>query len=95
MTPLLSRCTELLEKLDKVASPRTRKAYPDGLTEREVEVLRLVALGFTDQEIAEKLFISPKTASNHVSNILRKTHSANRAEAAAYAAKAGMLDPEP
>lgn len=92
MPPLLGRCTKLL---GKVPSPKKRKENPDGLTEREVEVLRLVALGFTDHEVAEKLFISPKTASNHVSNILRKTHSANRTEAATYAAKAGMLDPEP
>ncbi len=92
MTPLLSRCEDLL---GKAASPTERKAYPDGLTEREVEVLRLVALGFTDNEVAEKLFISPKTASNHVSNILRKTHTANRTEAATYAAQTGMLDPEP
>jgi len=92
MTPLQGRCEELL---GQVTSSKTTKAHPDGLTDREIGVLRLVALGFTDQEVAEKLFISPKTASNHVSNILRKTHSANRAEAAAYAAKAGMLDPDP
>ena len=59
---------------------------PVGLTAREVEVLGAIALGMTDAEIAESLFISTKTASNHVGNILRKTHSSNRTEAARFAA---------
>ena len=52
-----------------------------GLIKREIEVLKKVADGKTDAEIAESLFISPKTASNHVSNILRKTGTGNRTEA--------------
>ena len=56
-----------------------RTVHPDGLSEREVEVLGLVAAGKTDREISELLFISPRTVSNHVASILGKTDSANRA----------------
>ena len=59
--------------------------YPDGLTSREVEVLRLLAAGRTNQQIADDLVIAPSTAAKHVANILGKTGSANRAEAGAYA----------
>ena len=57
-------------------------AYPDGLTEREIEVLRLVALGKQAWEIAEELFISLRTVGNHVRSIFNKTSSTNRTEAA-------------
>jgi predicted ATPase/DNA-binding CsgD family transcriptional regulator len=60
-------------------------AYPDDLTEREVEVLRLIASGKSNQQIADELFITTNTVANHVKNILSKTQSANRTEAAAYA----------
>lgn len=60
-------------------------AWPDGLSNREVEVLGLVALGCSNRTIAERLHISPNTAANHVRSILQKTASANRTEAAAYA----------
>ncbi|WUH78902.1 response regulator transcription factor [Streptomyces sp. NBC_00435] len=56
-----------------------------GLTSRERDVLRLVAVGHTNRQIAEELFISPKTASVHVSNILAKLGVAGRGEAAALA----------
>ncbi len=62
----------------------------DPLTEREVEVLQLVARGLSNQEISEKLFISKRTARNHVSNILGKLHLANRTQAALYALKEGL-----
>src|SRR5205823_11251302 len=57
------------------------------LTDRELEILRLVALGLTNAEIAERLFISVKTAGNHVSNILTNTGVGSRTEAAAFAAR--------
>lgn len=61
-----------------------------GLSTREREVLRLVAAGRTNREIAEELFISPKTASVHVSNILAKLGVSGRVEAAAVAHRVGL-----
>ncbi len=63
-----------------------------GLTSREVLVLRLLAAGRTNTQIGAELFISPKTASVHVSNILRKLGVSGRAQAAATAERAGLLD---
>jgi NarL family two-component system response regulator LiaR len=60
------------------------------LTERELEVLRLVAQGLPNQEIAGKLFISERTVRAHVSNILSKLHLANRTQAALYAVREGL-----
>ncbi|MBN0046150.1 AAA family ATPase [Streptomyces actuosus] len=62
-----------------------------GLTSREHDVLRLVAVGRTNRQIAEELFISPKTASVHVSNILAKLGVAGRGEAAAVARRHGLF----
>jgi non-specific serine/threonine protein kinase len=62
-----------------------------GLTARELEVLRLVAAGRSNSAIAEALFMSTRTAQTHVQHILNKLGVANRAEAAAYAAKHGLL----
>jgi DNA-binding NarL/FixJ family response regulator len=65
-----------------------------GMTTRELEVLRLVAQGRTNREIAEALFIASKTASAHLSHILDKLGAANRVEAAAIAHQHGLLDGE-
>jgi ATP/maltotriose-dependent transcriptional regulator MalT len=73
------------------AQPVKGPLYPDGLTEREVEVLRLVATGKRDREIAAALFISVTTVSTHVRNILNKINVANRTEATAYAAQHGLV----
>jgi DNA-binding NarL/FixJ family response regulator len=62
-----------------------------GLTEREREVLELVALGWSNQQIAHHLFISPKTASVHVSHILAKLKVASRTEAASVAHRSGLV----
>jgi DNA-binding CsgD family transcriptional regulator len=67
------------------AGERTAGEPGPGLTERELEVLRLVALGRSNKEIAAELFISPKTASVHVSNILGKLAVSTRTEAASRA----------
>jgi DNA-binding CsgD family transcriptional regulator len=62
------------------------------LTDREVEILGLLAQRRTDREIAGELFISPKTAGFHVSNILGKLGVANRREAAALALREGLTE---
>jgi DNA-binding NarL/FixJ family response regulator len=59
---------------------------PAGLTDREAEVLRLLAVGMTNREIADRLFVSPYTAKRHVSNILTKIGASTRAAAARFAA---------
>jgi DNA-binding CsgD family transcriptional regulator len=66
-----------------------------GLTAREFEVLRLVAAGRSNPEIAAELYISAKTASVHVSNILAKLGVSGRGEAAAAAHRLGLFGPEP
>lgn len=62
-----------------------------GLTEREVDVLRLLAAGLSNQQIGTRLHISPNTAANHVRNILIRTGTANRTQAAIYAAQHGLV----
>ena len=64
------------------------------LTEREIEVLIFVARGYTNQDIANALFISERTVRTHVSNILSKLHLANRTQAALYALKEGLTNLE-
>lgn len=66
------------------------------LTEREVEVLVLVARGYSNEEIGQRLVISERTVRTHVSNILEKLHLANRTQAALYALRTGLaaLDPD-
>jgi len=66
---------------------------PAGLTPQEIRVLTLVADGLTNGQIGAALFISPKTASVHVSNLMRKIGASNRAEAAAWAARHGLQFP--
>ena len=63
----------------------------DGLTPREIEVLKLVALGRSNQEVADELVISLRTVAHHVTSILTKTKSGNRTEAAGYANRHGLL----
>jgi DNA-binding CsgD family transcriptional regulator len=64
---------------------------PDGLTGREVEILRLVSQGLSNREIGGRLHISEHTAANHIRAILRKTGCGNRTEAAAYAHRRGLV----
>jgi DNA-binding NarL/FixJ family response regulator len=66
-------------------------AAPAGLTAREVEVIRLLASGMSNKEIAEQLFLSPKTVARHLSNIFAKTGSATRSAATAYAYDNGLM----
>jgi predicted ATPase/DNA-binding CsgD family transcriptional regulator len=66
-------------------------AYPAGLTAREVEVLRLVAKGLTNAQIAHELVLSEKTVANHLTHIFIKTASENRAAATAFAIHQGLV----
>jgi DNA-binding NarL/FixJ family response regulator len=80
-------------QLDPPTTPTAEAPTPTdqlGLTPREAEVLGLVAAGRSNRQIAQALFISPKTASVHVSNILAKLGVATRVEAAAVAHRLGL-----
>jgi DNA-binding NarL/FixJ family response regulator len=68
---------------------------PSLLTERELQVLRLVAQGATSRDIAASLFLSTKTVDNHRSRILEKLQARNKADAVALAIRRGLLGPEP
>jgi DNA-binding NarL/FixJ family response regulator len=68
-------------------------AWPQGLTDREVEVLRLLARGQSTKEIASALGISPRTAQHHIIHIYRKIERNSRAGAALFATEHGLLDP--
>jgi HD-GYP domain-containing protein (c-di-GMP phosphodiesterase class II) len=67
---------------------------PAGLTTREVEVLRLLARGLSNKEIAQRLVITPKTAGNHIEHIYLKIHASTRAAAALFAMQHGLLPEE-
>ncbi len=73
---------------------RPRRDGPAGLTLREVEVLRLVARGLSNQEVAERLFISKKTVANHIEHIYMKIEVTNRAAASLFAMQHGLLPEE-
>jgi len=85
MATLEQRCDRLMAQLED------RLVYPDTLSKREVDVLRLLAAGLSNQEIGARLFISTHTVANHIRSILAKTGTANRTEAAAYAVHQGLM----
>ncbi|GAA2594275.1 helix-turn-helix transcriptional regulator [Streptomyces lienomycini] len=93
--------TVLRERLDDLArrgrltNPERSGAGAAVLTAREQDVLRLLALGRSNRQIGEELFISAKTASVHVSNILAKLDAASRTEAVAVAHRRGLVAPAP
>jgi DNA-binding NarL/FixJ family response regulator len=74
---------------------RRQREWPAGLTSREVEVLRLVARGLSNRQIAELLVITPKTAGSHVEHIYRKIDVANRAQASVFAMRHGLMSDAP
>jgi NarL family two-component system response regulator LiaR len=76
--------------LQEVSGPSDRPPTPAPLTEREMEVLRLVARGRSNREIADELAISETTVRRHVSNILSKLHLASRTQAVLYALREGL-----
>jgi DNA-binding CsgD family transcriptional regulator len=79
--------------IEEALAPAAESPAPFGLTDREREVLALVAAGHSNSQIARTLYISPKTASVHVSNILAKLRVGGRVEAAAVAVRWGLADP--
>ena len=93
---MLEKHSERLDALEPVAgtgdSGSNAMANPDGLSDREVEVLRLIAAGHSNQKIADELFLSRYTIVRHVANIFSKTGVANRTEAATYANQSGLIE---
>jgi DNA-binding CsgD family transcriptional regulator len=100
--PLLAQVLLLAERAriplqpqadDVTRTPSAQTPAPYGLTARELAVLRLLAAGHTNAQIGAELYISPKTASVHVSSILRKLGVSGRLQAAAVAERGGLLRP--
>jgi two-component system, NarL family, response regulator LiaR len=88
LQPTIAR--RVLQELQRPPEPAgTRTSDP--LSERELEVLRLLAEGLSNLEIADRLIISERTVRNHVGNILAKLHLANRTQAALYAVREGFV----
>jgi HD-GYP domain-containing protein (c-di-GMP phosphodiesterase class II) len=75
-----------------VKATESRRQWPAGLTDREVEVLRLIARGTTNRQVADKLYISPKTVGRHVEHIYAKLDVSSRAAAAVFAMEHRLLD---
>ena len=92
----ISRARTLLDSLAKteagVEPPPAQAVRNAGLTNRELEVLRLVAAGLNNQLIAERLFVSEHTVHRHVANIFTKLSVSSRAAAVAQAARRGLLN---
>ena len=93
--PLAGRAAAAIEELGESAEQRLGRAAIDGegssLSRRELEVVRLVADGLTNREIAAELFLSPRTVDMHVRNILSKLDCRSRVEASIKAGEAGLL----
>jgi DNA-binding CsgD family transcriptional regulator len=87
----MSHLIEQIQQLQAEPSPRrARSTYPDDLTPREVEVLRLIAAGKSTKEIAQALVISVATVERHITHIYEKIGASSRAEATAYALRHGL-----
>jgi len=84
-----SRSQLLLASME--GPPAVRGGLPSGLSEREGEVLRLVARGLADRQIGAQLFVSPRTVNAHVRNLLNKTGAVNRTELSAWAFERGLV----
>ena len=80
--------------MQEVAARAPRAGTPDALTPREIEVLQQLASGRSNKEIGLELGIAEKTVKTHVSNILQKLQLADRTQAALYAVREQLVDPE-
>ncbi|MDT2009771.1 helix-turn-helix transcriptional regulator [Rhodococcus opacus] len=90
---VLAYAPQLVEANTRSDSRRGRRGrFPDGLTVREVQVLRLIAGGSTSRAIATELVISIETVGRHISNLYRKIGASGRAEATAYAIRSGLME---
>jgi two-component system response regulator NreC len=74
------------------AGPAEPEGPPDGLSERELEILRLIALGHTNSEIADQLYLSVRTVESHRAHIQQKTSRSTRAELVRYALDHGLIE---
>lgn len=92
LTNWASRVQRALAALE---AANTRPRFPAGLTEREVDVLRLVGRGYSDRQISDALFISPRTVNAHLRNMFGKATVNNRTELSVWAAAQGLLDSDP
>jgi two-component system NarL family response regulator len=89
-----SMAAQLIAEFSRLSSEPVGEADAPRLTDRELEVLRLVARGHANKEIARQLFISENTVKNHVRNILEKLQLHSRVEAAMYAMRRNLIDEE-
>lgn len=87
-----SLTAKMLAEFNRLTSISNRHANPQGLTKREVDVLRLLALGYSNRVIAEKLFISEKTVKNHLTSIFQKLGVEDRTQAAIHAVKNKIVE---
>jgi len=87
-----SMASKLLSEFNNLAKQAQQKVLVPKLTDRELQVLKLVAQGMSNREVAEELFISENTVKNHVRNILEKLHLHSRMEAVVYAVREKLLD---
>ncbi len=78
--------------LDMLTGAATPKEFYDGLTAREIEILKLIASGMANKQIAYRLKISEKTVRNHVSNMYEKLEIYDRAQAVLYAVRKGLIE---
>jgi NarL family two-component system response regulator LiaR len=76
--------------LEELSQPVKQPLTPDPLTEREVDIVRLVAQGLSNRQIADELVIGEATVRTHVGNVLNKLHLANRVQATLYALREGL-----
>ncbi|MCG9966478.1 response regulator transcription factor [Pelotomaculum terephthalicicum JT] len=87
-----SMTTKIFAEFSRLSSRHAQDALPQGLTRREVDVLRLVAHGESNRNIAQKLYISEKTVKNHLTNIFQKLGVIDRTQAALLAVKNKIVD---
>jgi NarL family two-component system response regulator LiaR len=80
--------------LEEIGQPVKQPLTPEPLTQREVDIIRLVAQGLSNRQIAEQLVIGEATVRTHVGNVLNKLHLANRVQATLYALREGLTSLE-